>query len=77
MKTETTSFTKEAIIAPSPAWATWMFRITLLLTSVIVFVIASDPGIPDDLKVRISVYLKALDLLIFGFSKMFGITIEK
>ncbi len=60
---------------PSPLWAKWIFRGTLLLTSVATFIIASDPGIPDALKVRIGVYLKALDLLMYGLSKMVGIQI--
>lgn len=62
-----------AISQPTPIWAKWFFRGTLIVTSVVVFTLASDPGIPDEVKIRATVYLKALDLLVFGFSKMFGI----
>lgn len=62
-----------AVNSPSPMWAKWIFRGTLVLTSVAVFVLASDPGISDAFKVRATVYLKAIDLLVFGFSKLFGI----
>jgi len=60
----------------TPQWAKWMFRITITLTTVAAFIIASDPGIPDDIKVRITVYLKGLDMLVLGISKMFGVQIK-
>ena len=64
------------IVNETPMWAKWMFRICFLLTSVVAFIIASDPGIPDALKVRIGVYLKATDLFVWGLSKMFGVKID-
>lgn len=61
----------------TPQWALWMFRITIILTTVATFIIASDPAISDDLKVRIGVYLKGLDMIVLGFSKLFGVEPEK
>jgi hypothetical protein len=73
---EKTKFGFGQIENKTPLWAKNIFRITLLLTFVATFVIASDPEIPAKLAVRIGVYLKALDLLVFGLSKMFGVKIE-
>jgi hypothetical protein len=60
----------------TPQWAKWMFRIVFAITTVATFIIASDPAIPDPLKVRIGVYLKGFDMLIYGFSKIFGVEIK-
>lgn len=62
------SFKKE-----TPLWAKWMFRIVFALTTAATFVIASDPHIPDVLKVRIGVYLKGFDMLIYAVSKGLGV----
>jgi len=76
-KQKTHFATPTAVNSVTPNWAKNMFRVTLLLTSVATFIIASDNQITPELAVRIGVYLKALDLVIFGLSKMFGVTIEK
>ena len=68
---------KTALNSRTPTWAKNMFRITLLLTSVATFIIASDTAIPADTTVRIGVYLRAVDLLVYGLSKMFGVTLEQ
>ncbi len=57
----------------TPVWASWMFRIVFVLTTALTFIIASDPTIPDELKVRIGVYLKGFDMVIYSISKMFGV----
>jgi hypothetical protein len=51
-------FTKKAIVSETPEWAKWTFRIVFAITGVATFIIAGDPSIPDDVKVRIGVYLK-------------------
>jgi hypothetical protein len=71
-----TNFGVKQLKTKTPEWAKWMFRGTLIITSVAVFVLASDPGMTDDFKIRAAVYLKALDLLVFGFSKMFGVEVK-
>jgi hypothetical protein len=71
------AFTKKAFNSRTPTWANNMVGITVLLTTVATFIIASDTSIAPETAVRIGVYLKALDLFIAGLSKMFGVTIEK
>lgn len=69
-------FTQKAIVSETPQWAKWTFRIVFAITGVATFIIAGDPSIPDETKVRIGVYLKGVDMLIFGLSKMFGVSVE-
>lgn len=66
-----------SVTEPTPKWATWTFRIVFLLTKVAIGIIAADPGIPDDLKVRIGLYLSGLDTLVWGLSRMVGVKIEE
>lgn len=66
------SFTK-----PTPVWATWAFRIIFIITGVATFIIAADPGISADTKVRLGVYLKGLDLLIWGLTRAIGVDISR
>lgn len=61
---------------PTPLWATWVFRIVFLLVSIAIFVFASDPAISDATKVRIGVYLKAFEMLVYGASKLIGVSID-
>ena len=68
--------TVEALKADTPQWAKWMFRILILLTTIVTFIIASDPKIPDELKVRIGVYLKGADMFVLGIAKMFGVSTD-
>ena len=72
-----TKVTFGAVSAVSPQWARWLFRGTLVVTSVATFIIASDTTIKAEIALRISVYLKGLDLLVFGFSKLFGVTLDE
>ena len=69
-------FSKKAIVSETPQWAKWTFRIVFAITGVATFIIAGDPSLPDDVKVRIGVYLKGVDMLIFGLSKMFGVEVK-
>lgn len=67
-----TKFGFDQLNNKTPYWAKLVFGITAVLTTVAMFIVSSDPGIPDDLKVRLLVYLKGLDMLVLGFSSMFG-----
>jgi hypothetical protein len=62
---------------PTPLWATWTFRIVFILTGVITVVIAGDPGIANDLKIRLGVYLKGLDMAIWGITRAIGIDVSR
>lgn len=57
----------------TPLWAKWVFRGFAIVTTAAAFVISGDPGIPDELKVRILLYLKGGDMLILGLTKLFGL----
>lgn len=68
--------TKKALTSRTPTWAKNMFRITMLLTTVAMFIVASDTALADN-ATRIMLYLKGFDMFMFGISKMFGVTEEE
>jgi hypothetical protein len=70
-------FTAKAIVSETPEWAKWTFRIVFAITGVATFIIAADPSVPDDVKVRIGVYLKGIDMFVFTISKMFGVEVKE
>ena len=72
-----TKFGVSQIRNATPRWANIILLLTITLTTVAAFVVASDPGIADAIKVRIGVYLKGFDMLIAGVSRLFGIQIDK
>ena len=71
-----TTFGTDNVKQKTPLWAKWVFRVVFLLTTIATFLIAADPAISDVVKVRIGVYLKGLDMLVFGLSKMVGVTLN-
>jgi hypothetical protein len=62
---------------PTPMWATWVFRIFFILTGIATFIIAADPGIQDDTKVRLGIYLKGADMLIWGVTRAIGVEVTR
>jgi hypothetical protein len=48
-----------------------------LLTGVATFIIAADPEIANQLKVRIGIYLKGLDMVVWGLTRMIGVDISR
>ena len=52
---------------PTPAWATWLFRIVFLLTTAATIVIAAELG----------VYMKAFDFVIWGIARGIGVKKEE
>lgn len=74
---EDTKVTFGAITATTPIWAKWMFRGTLIVTSVLTFWIAATNIITESNKFEAVLVLKAIDLLVFGFSKLFGVTVDE
>lgn len=73
----TTKFGISQVSNATPKWANIILLLTITLTTVAAFVVASDPGIADAVKVRIGVYLKGFDMLIAGVSRLFGIELPK
>ncbi|HEK20005.1 MULTISPECIES: hypothetical protein [unclassified Mucilaginibacter] len=66
-----------AVNAPKPVWATWLFRSVAILTTVAAFWIGGTKLITDEAKVEVILALKALDMLVLGFSNLFGIVIPE
>lgn len=65
-----------SILHPTPAWANWAFRIVFLLNKVVIGMVASDPGIDAETKVRIGLYLSGLDTFVWGISRIFGVKVQ-
>lgn len=65
-----------AFNAPTPLWATWMFRGVFGLTTIVAFWIAGTSLIDQDIKFEVGLALKTLDAVVFLFSKMFGIVLD-
>lgn len=61
------------INAPTPQWAKIAIRLTIVVVAAATFIAASDPGISDELKIRIGVYLQGLNLIVLGIGNLFGI----
>ncbi len=79
-ETKTVETTKEvkgstvlSFSLPSPIWTVWLFRIVFLVTSAATLVIAGDTGLTDGTKVRILLYMKAFDFVIWGIGKGLGV----
>lgn len=66
-----------SFVKPTPMWATWIFRIVFVLTGVATFIIAAEPNITEEMKVRIGIYLKGADMLVWGITRAIGIEIQK
>lgn len=73
----THAFTKKALSLKTPTWAKNIFRVTILLTSVITVYVAGTNLIVDLHKVEIMLVLKVIDSLVFGFSKLIGVEITE
>jgi hypothetical protein len=66
------SFTK-----PTPTWATNIFRVVFIITGIAVFIIGADPVFDADLKIRIGIYLKGFDMLVWAVTRAIGIDITR
>lgn len=72
------AFGTNQIKQTTPTWAIWMFRITFLLTKIIVGYIAATNLLSPESKYEVTLFLTLLiDPLAFGLSKMFGVPIEE
>lgn len=69
-----TKFGLNQINKTTPTWALWMFRITFLLTKIVVGYIAATNLLLPDAKYEVTLFLTlVVDPLAFGLSKMFGV----
>lgn len=71
------NFGLDQISQPTPMWAKNMFRIVFVLTTVASFWAASSTLINPIYKAELMLGFKSLDMLVFGFSKLFGVEISK
>ena len=62
-----------ALNSPTPAWATWMFRVFLGLTTAAAVWVSGTNLIDPALKNEIVLILKVLDPIVFMVSKLFGL----
>jgi hypothetical protein len=74
---KTHAFTAKALQAETPRWAKNMFRLTFIVTSAFTIFIAGTNLFSEATKYELMLGLKALDAIIYGFSKMFGIEITE
>lgn len=65
-----------AISAPTPLWATWVFRGWTIFTTALAFYIAGTSLVNPAAQKEVLLAIKASDLLVLGLSKLFGI-VEK
>lgn len=70
------AFTKKALETRTPTWAKNMFRITFIVTSAFTIFLAGTNLFPEAAKYELMLGLKALDALVYGLSKMFGVEIK-
>ncbi|KOS06990.1 hypothetical protein AM493_13835 [Flavobacterium akiainvivens] len=71
------AFTAKALKSTTPPWANTMFRATFIITSAITIFIAGTNLFSESIKYELMLGLKALDAVIYGLSKMFGIEITE
>ena len=57
---------------PTPLWAKWMFRVTAIVTTAIAFYVAGSTFVRPEYKTEALLGLKSLDMIVLGFSKLFG-----
>lgn len=72
------TFGLNQINTTTPSWAKWFFRIVFFLNKILAAYIAATNLIDPVAKYEITLFLTlVIDPLAFGFSKMFGITVEE
>lgn len=66
----------DAIKYPTPNWANWMLRGTVIVTSILVVFVAATKLISEDIKYELMLLIKCIDMGVYGFSRLFGIVID-
>lgn len=62
-----------SVAKDTPKWAKWTYRITFAVTTGAAFIIASDNHIDAELRIRIGLYLKGIDMIIYTILQGFGV----
>lgn len=63
--------------SPTPNWAKMVFKVTVIVTTVAVFVISGTTLMSTGAKMEATLWLKGVDMLALGFSQLFGVPVEK
>lgn len=71
-----TTFGAGSITKDTPTWANWMFRITFILTSAVTIFVAGTNLFDESIKYEVMLGIKAIDAVIYGFSRLFGIELD-
>lgn len=66
-----------SVSKPTPEWATWAFRLVFIITGVATFVIAGDPALSNEFKIRLGVYLKGLDMAVWAITRAIGVDVNR
>jgi hypothetical protein len=70
------AFGTSQINNPTPQWAKMTFRIIFLLLSFGTFMVSDYPGITDATKLLILKWFAGINMLTWGFSKLFGVEVD-
>jgi hypothetical protein len=77
VKKEVTGHAVLSFTKPTPAWATWIFRVVFILTGVATFIVLGDNAIDDSLKTRLALYLKGIDMAVWAMTRAIGIDVNR
>jgi hypothetical protein len=66
-------FGPSQLVNKTPLWAKWMFRITFIVTTALAFWMAATKLVPENIKFEVLLGFKSFDMLVWGFSKLFGV----
>lgn len=72
-----TNFGLNQLGKPTPNWAKMLLKITVVATSVAVFIVAGTTHISEAGKLEWALWLKGVDMFVLGISQMFGIDISR
>lgn len=72
-----TNFGLDQINNPTPLWAKWVFRTVFILTTVASFWAGASTLIDPLYKAELLLGFKSLDMIVFGFSKLFGVELPE
>jgi hypothetical protein len=71
-----TQFGLNSITKHPPKWLVPTFAASIAIIGVASFIVTGDPGIGDELKLRINHYLTGLTMLISALAPLFGVDIK-
>lgn len=68
--------TKKALSSRTPTWAKNLVAITFVLTGAVTVFIAGTNLCPEEIKYELMLGIKAIDLVVAGFAKLWGVSNE-